>query len=496
MKSNIGHLDTAAGIAGLIKTILALRHQQIPPSIHFDTPNPDIDFKNSAFFVNDRLRDWESEGQPRRGVSSFGLGGTNAHLILEEAPAAEPPSVSRDSQVIVFSGRTEEVLDEMRSNLTGFFAATADMSIADAAYTQAVGRARFPHRAAFVCRSAADATAALCRSPAPSSRSCTPAAAEIVFMFPGQGAQYAGMGRELYRGEPVYRRSIDRCADLLQSDLGIDLRDALYPALIDFESASLRLNETWLTQPALFATEYALAQLWMSWGIRPVAMIGHSIGEYVAACLANVFELTTALELVAAGQANLEAAGRRYAGCRSDAFAARGSVAAGLVHRRDQCPKFLRCVRAGGSHRRICRSTQRSERRLPPVKDFARVPFGDDGLRDGAVCRVAAAVSIGPAKDSVHFQRDGHLGQRRRRHRRELLGEALAANRSLCGRYLSLLPDSHRLFLEIGPGDTLTKLTRRQPLADKSRVVVTSISVPRSRRRRERHPPERGGPNG
>ena len=197
VKSNIGHLDTAAGIAGLIKTILALRHREIPPSIHFDTPNPEIDFQNSAFFVNDRLRPWATNGQPRRaGVSSFGLGGTNAHVVLEEAPAEGPPAVSRDSQVIVFSGRTEEALDQIRSNLIGFFGAAPDISIADAAYTQAVGRAQFPHRAAFVCRDSADAAAALVHPQRLHRGMAPPAAAEIVFMFPGQGEQYAGMGRE------------------------------------------------------------------------------------------------------------------------------------------------------------------------------------------------------------------------------------------------------------------------------------------------------------
>jgi amino acid adenylation domain-containing protein len=481
VKSNIGHLDTAAGIAGLIKTILSLRHQEIPPSIHFDTPNPDIDFQNSAFFVNDRLRDWTSNGQPRRaGVSSFGLGGTNAHVILEEAPAEGPPSVARDSHLIVFSGRTEEVLDQMRGNLIGFFGAAPDISIADAAYTQAVGRAQFPPRAAFVCRDSADAAAALVDPRRLHQGTAPPAAADIVFMFPGQGAQYAGMGTELYRDEPVYREAIDRCADLLKIDLGIDLREALYPATNDFESASLRLHETWLTQPALFATEYALAQLWVSWGIRPGAMIGHSIGEYVAACLANVFDLTTALKLVAARgrliwqqpegamlavaltPAQLE--DRLLPGLSIAAInAPNSSVASGPAAAIDEFVAQLSEANIA------CRRLKTSHAFHSEMMDQVAAPFsellGQFKFGQPVIPFISNVTGTWASADDVTGP--GYW----ERHLRQTVRFA----DGIC----ELLSDSHRLFLEVGPGETLSKLTRRQALVDKSRVVVSSISIPR-----------------
>ncbi len=481
VKSNIGHLDTAAGIAGLIKTILALRHQEIPPSIHFDTPNPQIDFQTTPFFVNDRLRAWASTGRPRRaGVSSFGLGGTNAHLIVEEAPPEEPPPASHDSQVIVFSARTEEALEQMRANLTGFFRATPDISLADAAYTQATGRAQLPHRAAFLCRDSADAAAALV-DPQRLHLGITPSvASEIVFMFPGQGEQYAGMGRELYRDEPVYRAALDRCADLLKIDLGSDLREALYPAETDYESAALLLNETWLTQPALFATEYALAQLWMSWGIRPGAMIGHSIGEYVAACLANVFDLTTALKLVAArGRLIWQQPKGAMLAVASTQSQLEDRLPPGLSIAASNAPNSF--VVAGpaaginefaaqlGEDGIACRTLKTShafhsemmERVAAPFSELLRqvefgwplIPFISNvtGAWASAEDVTDPDYWVKHLRQTVHFA-DG-----------------------IC----HLLSDSQRLFLEVGPGDTLSKLTRRQPLADKSRVVVSSISGPR-----------------
>jgi amino acid adenylation domain-containing protein len=481
VKSNIGHLDTAAGIAGLIKTILALRHRELPPSIHFDTPNPQIDFQNSPFFVNDRLRDWPSNGQPRRaGVSSFGLGGTNAHLIVEEAPAEEPPSASRDAQVIVFSARTEEALEQMRSNLTEFFRANPDVSIADAAYTQAVGRAQLPHRAAFVCRDSADAAAALAHPRRLRRGTTPPDAPEVVFMFPGQGAQYAGMGSELYRDEPVYREAIDRCADSLEADLGIDLRAALYPDGTDYETASLRLNETWLTQPALFATEYALARLWMSWGVRPAAMIGHSVGEYVAACLANVFDLTAALKLVAARgrliwqqpggamlavaatQAQLEeclSPGLSVAAINApNSFAVAGTAAAVEEFATRLTDAGIACRRLKTSH---AFHSEMMEPAASPFSELLRqfklgrptIPFISNVTGTWAVAEEVT--------DPDYWVR----------HMRQTVRFADGVR--------ELLSDAHRLFLEVGPGDTLSNLTRRQPLADKSRVVVSSVSAPR-----------------
>jgi amino acid adenylation domain-containing protein/thioester reductase-like protein len=296
VKTNIGHADTAAGIAGLIKTVLALKHRQIPPSLHFEQPNPQIDFANSPFFVNDRLRDWETpDGTPRyAGVSSFGVGGTNAHVILAEAPAQEASGPSRPLQLITLSAKTGTALETATQNLAARLSCQNELPLADAAYTLNKGRQSFAYRRMLVCSDSADAVRQL--SEVLPSYQAPERARGVVFLFPGQGSQYFGMTHDLYRTEAVFREHIDHCADILKPHLGQDLRDLLYH---DDGQNDARLEQTAITQPALFAVEYALAKLWMAFGIQPQAMAGHSIGEYVAACLAGVFSLQDALGLVA-----------------------------------------------------------------------------------------------------------------------------------------------------------------------------------------------------
>ncbi|HEU4766423.1 MAG TPA: MupA/Atu3671 family FMN-dependent luciferase-like monooxygenase, partial [Pyrinomonadaceae bacterium] len=300
VKTNLGHLDAAAGVVGLIKTVLALEHEQIPPSLHFDEPNPNIDFANSPFFVNTELRSWETNGVPRRaGVSSFGIGGTNAHVVLEEAPARRATFGSDDSpRLLVLSARTQNALVQAGSNLASYLQ-QHETDLADVAYTLSAGRKAFEHRLAVMCRDAADAVATLS---APHILS-TPSRYEkrpVAFMFPGQGAQYPGMGRALYEREPVFRKELDHCAELLRNALGVDLREVIYADHLSPAEAAARLADTRFAQPALFTIEYALAKQWIEWGVIPQAMIGHSIGEYVSACLAGVFSLEDALRLVAA----------------------------------------------------------------------------------------------------------------------------------------------------------------------------------------------------
>ncbi|HEX6292025.1 MAG TPA: beta-ketoacyl synthase N-terminal-like domain-containing protein [Herpetosiphonaceae bacterium] len=302
VKTNIGHLDAAAGVAGLIKTALALHHRVLPPSLHFERPNPAIDFASTPFYVNNRLAPWPTDGQPRRaGVSSFGIGGTNAHAILEEAPPVAESGLSRPMQLLVLSAKTETALDAATANLADYLRQQPDANIADVAFTLQLGRKAFAHRRAVVCRDAADALRALESLDPQRVRSQHHSGAHrpIVFLFPGQGAQYVQMAAELYAHEPIVRREIDRCAELLRPHLGLDLRTILYPRAAESEAAE-QIGQTWLTQPALFVIEYALAKLLMAWGIQPHALIGHSIGEYVAACLAGVFSLEDALLLVAA----------------------------------------------------------------------------------------------------------------------------------------------------------------------------------------------------
>ena len=303
LKTNIGHLDSAAGVCGLIKTVLALEHKQIPPSLHFERPNPQIDFANSPFFVNAGLRDWQTEGGlPRRaGVTSLGMGGTNAHVILEDAPALEPSGPSRPWKLVLLSAHTEEALEQASERLASFLDGNPLVDLADVAYTLQVGRRPFAHRRALLAGGLEDAARALAArdperllttSPEPGDR-------PVVFLFTGQGSQYPNMGRGLYETEPTYRTEIDRCCELLRPHLGADLRELLFPPVGKEDEAAERLRQTSMAQPALFVVEYALATLWMQWGVRPQAMIGHSLGEYVAACLAGVFTLRDALALVA-----------------------------------------------------------------------------------------------------------------------------------------------------------------------------------------------------
>ncbi|MBZ4421925.1 SDR family NAD(P)-dependent oxidoreductase [Myxococcus sp. RHSTA-1-4] len=304
VKTNIGHLDSAAGAVGFMKVALSLHHKKLVPSLHFETPNPAIDFANSPFFVNTQLRDWQDGPTPRRaGVCSLGMGGTNAHAILEEAPPLPPTDAPRrPAQLLLLSARSDTALETATDRLVSHLKENPDLSLADVAYTLQVGRKRFGKRRAVVCRSVGDAVEALAsREPGRVLTGAQESAGRpVMFLFSGQGSQYVDMGRQLYETEPSFRADVDACAEKLKPHLGLDLRTVLYPPAEQREAAAERLKQTSLTQPALFVIEYALAKLWMSWGVKPRAMLGHSIGEYVAACLAGVFSLEDALALVAA----------------------------------------------------------------------------------------------------------------------------------------------------------------------------------------------------
>lgn len=303
VKTNIGHMSVAAGTASLMKTVLALEHEQIPPSLHFETPNPQIDFESSPFYVNTELAPWKRNGAPRRaGVSAFGMGGTNAHVVVEEAPPLPATDPGRPWQQLVLAARTPTALDKATENLAAHLEKHPEIALADAAYTLKLGRKLLPHRRVVLCRDRDEAIANLRELPAGRAFTGFQDARnrEVAFLFSGQGSQYPNMGRGLYDTEPVYRAEVDRCCEILEPHLGLDLRTLLFPAAGQEEAAAKELEKTQITQPALFVTELALARLWMSWGVQPAAMIGHSIGEYVAAALAEVFSVEDALRLVAA----------------------------------------------------------------------------------------------------------------------------------------------------------------------------------------------------
>jgi acyl transferase domain-containing protein/ubiquinone/menaquinone biosynthesis C-methylase UbiE len=300
VKSNVGHLNAAAGVTGLIKATLAVEHAKLPPTLHYSEPNPEIDFANSPFYVQAELSDWTAT--PRRaGVNSFGIGGTNAHVVLEQAPPREPSSASRDPQLLLLSARTGSALDAAAASLATHLAAHPEQDLADVAYTLQVGRKAFSFRRFAVAADIDDAVRAL----APENAAALPSAVTemrdrpVVFMFPGQGTQYPGMARSLYEREPVFREQADLICELFRPHLGLDLRSLLFGPDSHGEQAAEQLRNTACTQPALFTISLALAALWMKWGVTPAAMIGHSVGEFVAATLAGVLSVESAVTLVA-----------------------------------------------------------------------------------------------------------------------------------------------------------------------------------------------------
>ncbi|SDN01108.1 amino acid adenylation domain-containing protein [Daejeonella rubra] len=297
IKSNMGHLTHAAGVAGFIKTVLSLHNKQLPPSLFYDRPNPDIDFGNSPFYVNSALKNWESETKRRAGVSSFGVGGTNVHVILEEAETQPIKSESLEKkQLICWSAVSENSLNDYGKKLAGYLEKYPETELADIAYTLQLTRQNFAQRRFIIASDTRDLLRKLKSEDkqATDTKILQESATEVAFLFPGQGSQYPKMGNELYIQEPVYKKAVDECAELLLPWLKEDIRDILFAKISEEE----KIHRTRYTQPALFVTEYALAKLWMSWGIRPAALCGHSIGEFAAAHLAGIFSLEDALKLV------------------------------------------------------------------------------------------------------------------------------------------------------------------------------------------------------
>jgi iturin family lipopeptide synthetase A len=352
VKASIGHLDAAAGVAGFIKTVLALTHRQIPPSLHFEKPNHRIDFDNTPFYVNSVLKDWQSNGIPlRAGVSSFGIGGTNAHVVLEEWPdshspnawrtahgaqsqgrgGVSPPEKSTGCQLILLSAKTQSALDRMTENLVNFLKenrgnpanpVNSGLILADVAYTLQAGRKPFPYRRKLVCSHVSEAITGFSTS---DSRKVQTLQAndekkQVIFMFSGLGSQYINMGQDIYEKEPLFRQEMNRCFEILEPLVDYNIKEILYPDVMcsggypyppqdcigfpgqgDYRESPLQpdqINQTEIAQLVVFILEYSLARLLMAWGINPRAMIGYSFGEYTAACLAGVFSLEDALKVL------------------------------------------------------------------------------------------------------------------------------------------------------------------------------------------------------
>lgn len=486
VKSNIGHLDVAAGVAGLIKTALALEHKAIPPSLHFVRPNPQIDFASSPFYVNDRLAEWKAEeGTPRRaGISSFGIGGTNAHAVLEEAPDAGPSGPSRPRQLLVLSAKTSSALGAATTNLSRYLREHPEAELADIAYTLQVGRRPFGHRRVLVCRDATDAAAALesldPRRVATSLQE--PKERPVAFMFPGQGAQYVRMGRGLYEGEAAFREHVDLCCEHLKPHLGLDLRDVLYPRDGDEAEVEERLKQTAITQPALFVVEYALAKLLEEWGVRPQAMIGHSIGEYAAACLAGVFSLEDALRLVAArGRLMQSAAPGAMLSVPLAEADVRPLLGGQLSLAAINAPSL--CVVAGptdeveGLEARlaqdnvVCRRLRTSHAfhssLMEPILGQFVSEFGGVRLNAPSIPFVSNLsgdwITAAEATDPAYWAR--HLRETVR------FGEGVAR----------LFAEQDSVLLEVGPGKTLMTVARWHPAKAAGQVVLTTLPRPEER---------------
>jgi phthiocerol/phenolphthiocerol synthesis type-I polyketide synthase E len=478
VKTNLGHLDVAAGVAGLIKTVLALQHREIPPTLHFRTPNPQIDFAGSPFYVNAELRPWPAGGGPRRAaVSSFGIGGTNAHSILEEAPPRKPSKPARSTYLLALSAHTPTALEAATDLLAHHLATHPEVELADVAYTLQVGRRALGARRVVVCRTAEEAVAVL-RDRLPGRVFTTTGAGggrNVAFLFPGQGAQYPGMAAGLYATEPELRDTVDRCADLLATWGVGDIRRFFREGADELAEA----EASPLLQPALFVLEYALARLWMRWGVRPSALIGHSLGEYVAACLAGVFSLEDALRIVAARARLVQRLPRGAmlsVALEPDALApllgpelavaavnAPGaSVVAGPVGAVDTLARRL--AEDGVEHRRLHTAYAFHSPMVDPILEELRaVVAGVDrqAPRIPYVSNVTGTwITPAEATDPGYWVR--HL------RRTVQFGPGIAA---------LLADDDSTLLLEVGPGRTLTSLARRAPRGEQ-RMALTSLRHP------------------
>jgi phthiocerol/phenolphthiocerol synthesis type-I polyketide synthase E len=475
VKTNIGHTDAAAGVAGFVKAVLALSHRAIPPSLHFATPNPSIDFAATPFRVNARLRDWAGDGPLRAGVNSLGIGGTNAHVILQQAPARQPAPVLRGWRLLPFSGRSRQAARAAGAALAEQLAATPELELADVAWTLQVGRRHQPYRGYLV----ADRGTALADRPGRAGGGIAPVPAErqpLAFLFPGQGGQYLGMTRQLYSTEPVLREAVGECAWLFAAALGTDLRDVLY-ARPDDAQAAARLHTMTMAQACVFTVEYALARLWQHCGILPDAVAGHSLGAYAAACIAEVCELPAAVAMVAARGRLLEdlPAGAMIAVSLPEAELA-GSLPPGLaiaaVNAPDQCvlsgpreavDEFADVLERRGAEVRRLRITAAAHSVLvePVMARFAETVAGLQ-LRPPALPMLSDHtghwLTGEQACDPAYWA--GHLRSTVR------FGDALAE---------LLTAENRHALLEVGPGGTLTSLARRHPAHRRADLLLTSL---------------------
>lgn len=488
VKTNIGHLEAAAGVAGVMKVVMALQNRAIAPHLHLRQPNPLIAWDAYPITVPTAPTDWPAaDGAPRRaGVSSFGFSGTNAHVLLEEAPEGEAPTEAaapRAHQLFVLSALTPRALAESAARVSAALGAAPDLPLLPVAATLALGRSAFVERLAVVADSVADLRARLDAFAAGAAQADVPEPVagvaqarasggtppEVVFMFTGQGAQYAGMGRQLYDSEPVFRAAMDECDQLATPLLG----RGLLPLIFRQDDPEHLLDDTAYTQPALFAIEYSLAQLWRSWGVEPTAAMGHSVGEYVAACVAGVFSLADGLRLIAERARLMSRLPRdgTMAAVFTDEASVRhamgpqaGAVAVAAVNGPQNTVLSGRTEAVEAVLGRL--ATQGVEAQRLTVSHAFHSPLMDpmlDEFEAFAATIAFARPRIGLVSNVSGRQISDEICSPAywRRHVREAVrfGDGLAA----------LLDDGYRVFLEVGPAPTLLNMAQRgQTLSDAS----------------------------
>ncbi|WP_044241708.1 type I polyketide synthase [Chondromyces apiculatus] len=490
VKTNIGHLEGAAGIAGLIKVVLALEHHALPPHLHFKELNPNIDMVGSRFTIPTELLSWAPVSGTRcAGVSSFGFGGTNAHVVLEEAPPlprARKIAAERPVHMLTFSGRDEEALLDLARRHEHQLAEIAVASWADYCFTAAAGRAHLEHRLALMAGSPGEARELLSGfladdlSPrvSRSQEACT-RAADVVFLFTGQGSQVAGMGRELHETQPTFRHAIDRCAEILGPHLDRPLTSVLFPDGSGPEAEAL-LQQTAYTQPALFAYEYALAMLWRSWGIEPAAVMGHSLGEIVAACVAGALDLEGALRFVAERGRLMQAL--PPTGAMAAVFAGEARVAEALIPCASEVSIAaingpMETVISGASESVAAVSAQLQAEGIQVRRLFVSHAFHSpqmDAIMP-ALERAAAELQAGTPRCALISNVTGQ-----RIDAGELAAPGYWARHArvpvqFASGIRGLYERGHRTFLEIGPQPTLLKMSRRC-LDDASIAWLSSAS--------------------